>query len=229
MNGIRRFHYRCDQVNRVPRSFSFYLPSISRISYPLWLQSQLAPSVHCRFDRKVAHPNLDLLDFLLNWTATGVLPSVSELTIPACSKDTRLDSKASHTGARPHHRQRPAQVVGGDRDRNLTGPNTCSQLFLDDPYVSARHLRIYTVVYDDNDSTEVDSLVYAEDLSRNGTYWNGTLIGRGNHGFLLSDGDVLKLSINVSLKFTRSSPLDNAMPFDLVQENEMDVGHPEPF
>jgi pSer/pThr/pTyr-binding forkhead associated (FHA) protein len=99
-----------------------------------------------------------------------------------------------------------------------------SQLFIDDPCVSAKHLRIYTVVYDSNDASEVDTLVYAEDLSRNGTYWNGSLIGRGNGGFLLSTDDVLKLSSSVTLKFksNRKETTDTAC-FDEVQEREMQV------
>ena len=53
----------------------------------------------------------------------------------------------------------------------------------------------------DEDETTVPPLVYAEDLSRNGTFWNGRLIGRGNGGFLLSDGDVLRLSPRVEIVY----------------------------
>lgn len=100
-----------------------------------------------------------------------------------------------------------------------------SQLVINDPRISAKHLRVYSVVYDSNDVTEVDMLVYAEDLSRNGTYWNASLIGRGNGGFLLSPDDVLKLSSAVSLTFKSMTPASStsASFFDPLQEQEMEV------
>ena len=75
--------------------------------------------------------------------------------------------------------------------------NSCSQFIISDPSISKKHLRIYSVVYDNDNPEEVDVLVYAEDLSSNGTYWNGSLIGRGNGGFLLSQDDKLKLAPNI--------------------------------
>lgn len=98
-----------------------------------------------------------------------------------------------------------------------------SQLVLDDPCISAKHLRVYSVVYDASDATEIDTLVYAEDLSRNGTYWNGSLIGRGNGGFLLSPDDVLRLSATVSLTFKCRNATPSTSHFDEVQEMEMEV------
>ena len=73
---------------------------------------------------------------------------------------------------------------------------------LNDPYTSKRHLRIYTVVYENDEPGEVDTLVYAEDLSQNGTYWNGSFIGKGNGGFLLSDQDILRLSRRTYIVFS---------------------------
>lgn len=90
--------------------------------------------------------------------------------------------------------------------------------------MSAKHIRLYTVVYDKSAATEVGTLVYAEDLSRNGTYWNRSLIGRGNGGFLLSTDDVLKLSGSVSLRFKPAEiPITEDSHFDNVQEMEMEV------
>ena len=100
-----------------------------------------------------------------------------------------------------------------------------SQHVIDDPHVSRKHLRIYTIVYDSDDPSEVDALIYAEDLSTHGTYWNGSLIGRGNGGFLLSDGDVLKLAPNVHFQFQSLSANDESAAFDIVQEHEMQVNH----
>ncbi|KAK5052160.1 hypothetical protein LTR84_002964 [Exophiala bonariae] len=100
---------------------------------------------------------------------------------------------------------------------------TDSQYVLRDPYASRRHLRIYTVVYENDEPNECETLVYAEDLSRNGTYWDGSLIGRGSGGFLLSDGNVLTLTSNTQFTFTAlPSPQKNTR-FDQIQENEMAV------
>ena len=88
--------------------------------------------------------------------------------------------------------------------------------------MSNKHLRIYTIIYDDENPSEVGPLVYAEDLSRNGTYWNRSLIGKGNGGFLLSNDDTLRLSSSTLLRFERCAP-EEKDPFDLTQENEMKV------
>lgn len=79
------------------------------------------------------------------------------------------------------------------------------------------------MVYDNDNPEEVDVLVYAEDLSSNGTYWNGSLIGRGNGGFLLSQDDKLQLAPNVFLDFQASNNLTNVEHFDSTQEVEMVV------
>lgn len=84
-----------------------------------------------------------------------------------------------------------------------------SQLVLDDLTVSNRHIRIYSVIYDET----TEPLVYAEDLSRNGCSWlqkRGSKyqkysIGKGN-AFLLSDGDKVTLC-------DRSTFIFRAVPF----------------
>lgn len=101
---------------------------------------------------------------------------------------------------------------------------TSSHYALNDPYVSKQHVRIYTVVYENEEPNDVDTLVYAEDLSHNGTFWNGSLIGKGNGGFLLSHGDVLRLSRFTSLCFSGLTKTSSSSPFNLIQENEMAVG-----
>jgi hypothetical protein len=98
-----------------------------------------------------------------------------------------------------------------------------SQYVLDDPVVSNKHLRIYSVVYDGDKPNDVTPLVYAEDLSRNGTFWNGSLMGKGNGSFLLSDGDTLRVSARKFLVYRMIFPRDDNHPFDLVQEHEMNV------
>ncbi|ETI23516.1 hypothetical protein G647_05318 [Cladophialophora carrionii CBS 160.54] len=104
-------------------------------------------------------------------------------------------------------------IIGRDKSR--------CQYVLNDPYVSKRHLRIYTVVYEDDEPSEVENLVYAEDLSLNGTYWNGSFIGKGNGGFLLSDGDTLRLSRRTYLIFTAMPSCRTPETFDYIQETEM--------
>lgn len=69
---------------------------------------------------------------------------------------------------------------------------------------------------------ELEPFVYAEDISRNGVYWNGSLIGNKSNAFLLSDGDRLRLTSKTSLKFEASSICDTEY-FSIVQEREMRV------
>ncbi|EXJ83861.1 CAMK protein kinase [Capronia coronata CBS 617.96] len=96
-----------------------------------------------------------------------------------------------------------------------------SQYVLNDPRVSKRHVSIYTVVYEKDEPNGVDTLVYAEDLSQNGTYLNGDFIGKGNGGFLLSDGNILRLSRWTSLIFHVVNKNESMDTFDVIQEKEM--------
>jgi pSer/pThr/pTyr-binding forkhead associated (FHA) protein len=99
-----------------------------------------------------------------------------------------------------------------------------SQHVVHDAVVSNKHLRIYTIIFDDDQSDGVAPLVYAEDLSRNGTFWNGSLIGKGNGGVLLSDGDTLRVSPRIYYHFRQNGEQNEAQSFDLTQEREMKVG-----
>lgn len=97
-----------------------------------------------------------------------------------------------------------------------------SDVFVEDPTVSNQHLRIYCILFEQEDASEIPPLVYAEDLSSNGTYWNGSLISRGNGGVLLSDGDVLRISPCHSFRYNGAVPLPPT-PRDKVQEREKKV------
>ncbi|KEF60574.1 CAMK protein kinase [Exophiala aquamarina CBS 119918] len=119
------------------------------------------------------------------------------------------------------HKDAAGKEICTNREIIVGRDSTRCQYVLHDPHVSKRHLRLYTVVYENDEPNEVDTLVYAEDLSRNGTYWNGSLIGQGNGEYLLSDGDVLKLSRNTYLVFTGTSGSHDKSAFDLTQECEM--------
>lgn len=119
-------------------------------------------------------------------------------------------------------------AINGGFGALLSRLNECwltgnSQYVLDDPVISNKHLRIYSVVYDGDKPNDVAPLVYAEDLSRNGTFWNGSLIGKGNGGFLLSDGDTLLVSARKLFVYRVDNPGDETHLFDLVQEQEMNV------
>lgn len=94
--------------------------------------------------------------------------------------------------------------------------------------VSNRHLRIYTIIFDADQSDGTAPLVYAEDMSRNGTYWNGSLIGKGSGGVLLSDGDTLRLSPRIYYHFYPSTSRTGEPSFDVTQEFEMQVGDRNP-
>lgn len=105
----------------------------------------------------------------------------------------------------------------------MADTDVISQYVVDDPVVSNRHVRIYTIIYDHDNPQEVAPLVYAQDLSRNGTFWNGAKIARGNGGVLLSDGDILRLSPGSYIQF-RCRSGQTTDPFSALQRQEMKVG-----
>lgn len=83
-----------------------------------------------------------------------------------------------------------------------------SGLVIDDPLVSNKHFRIYTIIFDQVDpevdprvAPEVAPLVYAQDLSLNGVHWNGYRMGKEKGGYLLNDGDVLQVAHGISFQF----------------------------
>ncbi|PWY72891.1 kinase-like protein [Aspergillus heteromorphus CBS 117.55] len=91
----------------------------------------------------------------------------------------------------PIYTDKPLYVGRSSTDCQYTLPNHT---------ISRKHLHIYTVTVDPDNPEETPPLVYAEDISSTGTYWNGyPMAGKG--GFLLSDGDVLRLAGQVYLRF----------------------------
>ena len=97
-----------------------------------------------------------------------------------------------------------------------------SHYLINEPTVSNKHIRLYTIVYTNEDAGEESNLVYAEDLSRNGTYWNGALIGEGTGGVLLSDGDRLTISSKTSLIFRSAEPVGPLVRLDSLQRHEVE-------
>lgn len=96
-----------------------------------------------------------------------------------------------------------------------------SQYQITNTLVSNKHLRIYTIIYDEINPSEVAPLVYAQDVSSNGTRWNGYPMN--GKSFLLSDGDVLQILPDFHLKFESATYTKN--PFTPVQMEEMSVSN----
>ena len=89
--------------------------------------------------------------------------------------------------------------------------------------VSNRHVRIHTIVYQRDIKSDYEALVFAEDVSRNGTFLNEALMGRDKGGFLLSDGDVLRLSPRFRYQFVADERHSQPVKLDLMQEKEAQV------
>lgn len=69
---------------------------------------------------------------------------------------------------------------------------------------------------------EIEPLIYIEDLSSNGTYWNDSFLGRENEAALLCDGDRIRISPRLSYTFEAIRPLEPE-PVDDIQEAEKRV------
>lgn len=78
------------------------------------------------------------------------------------------------------------------------------------------------MIYDLENPLHIAPLVYAQDISTNGSFWNGQSIDRRNGGaVLLSDGDILRLSSNSFLEFR--SEYQSIRPLNHTQEKEIKV------
>ena len=83
---------------------------------------------------------------------------------------------------------------------------------MNEPTISNRHLRIYSIIYEAN-SDPIQGFVYAEDLSTNGSYWqymrdshwSEAHIGKEN-AVLLSDGDQIWLCDGSCFVFRSALP-----------------------
>jgi protein-serine/threonine kinase len=109
-------------------------------------------------------------------------------------------------------------------DLTITG-FLSSQFHIANPYVSNKHVRIYTILFDQDDIEEIPPLVYAQDLSMNGTLWNDYRMGKGKGSFLLSDGDILRIAVSVHIQFKSADP-DKENKFTQLQQLQMRVGAP---
>lgn len=98
----------------------------------------------------------------------------------------------------------------------------CSQFHISNPFVSNKHVRVYSILFDQDNLDEISPLVYAQDLSMNGTFWNDYRVGKGKGSFLLSDGDILRVAVGVHIQFKAADP-DKENKFTQLQQLEMRV------
>ncbi|KAL1608366.1 hypothetical protein SLS60_003307 [Paraconiothyrium brasiliense] len=111
-------------------------------------------------------------------------------------------------------------------------PALCERHWLD-PTISNKHLQIHCILYDESGGDGVPPLVYATDVSSNGTLLtkNNTacatslasrevFMTRKRGAFLLSDGDELRISDSVTLIYRETEPHAES-PLTKTQEKEV--------
>lgn len=103
-----------------------------------------------------------------------------------------------------------------------------SQYQILNSHVSSRHIRIYTVTFDEDDPDDFEPLVYAQNLSRFGTKWNAYMMHEQGESFLLSDGDLLEVTPGVTFRFKSASPTPQDL-FSPQRNREMRVSTLFPF
>ncbi|KAJ5894524.1 CAMK protein kinase [Penicillium taxi] len=97
---------------------------------------------------------------------------------------------------------------------------TKCRYFINDVFVSKVHIWIYCIIFDDSKLNEVPPLIFAHDLSRNGTFLNGFKISQD--GVLLSNRDELRIGSHIHLRFTSASD-DKRDNFTSLQTIEIKV------
>ncbi|POS85115.1 hypothetical protein EPUL_002782 [Erysiphe pulchra] len=102
---------------------------------------------------------------------------------------------------------------------------TKCECYINDDYISKLHFRIYSVIYEQNKKSNLQPLIYCEDLeSTNGTYVNDNCIGRIGHeriGYLLSNGDQIELRPRWHFRFYQ--PSHQSMVLDKKKLEELQV------
>ncbi|KHJ31908.1 putative camk protein kinase [Erysiphe necator] len=96
------------------------------------------------------------------------------------------------------------------------------EICIDDDYISKLHFRIYSVIYEQNKKSNLQPLVYCEDLeSTNGTYVNDHCIGKIGHertGYLLSNEDIIELRPRWQFRFYQPSFLSMSLDMKKLEE-----------
>ncbi|OKP00910.1 Meiosis-specific serine/threonine-protein kinase mek1 [Penicillium subrubescens] len=95
-----------------------------------------------------------------------------------------------------------------------------SQFHITNLFVSNKHVRVYTILFDQDNLGGIPPLVYAQDLSMNGTFWNDYRMGKDKGSFLLTDGDLLRVAVGIHVQFKSAGP-DNENKFTQLQQLEM--------
>ena len=95
---------------------------------------------------------------------------------------------------------------------------------LEDPCISNRHLKFYSVIHDQHGPTDIQPMIYVEDMSSNGIYWNDSYVGSCHPPILLSDGDLLKISPRFFIRFHSLQKLERYV-FDTTRASELKVGY----
>lgn len=117
-------------------------------------------------------------------------------------------------------------MVKGFRIFRIISLNAVSSPFFRSNIVSGVHFHIYSVIYDDDHVAEFPPLIYCEDHgSTNGTYVNGTLIGKMSSPrspYLLSDGDVISIRPYWTFLFSQKSQ-NVEREMDDIQTQELKV------
>lgn len=103
----------------------------------------------------------------------------------------------------------------------LIGRKATCDIVLDSLEVSHLHVRIYTALFDDGDPDDIAPLVYAQNLSSNGTRWNGYRMARQTGVCILSDGDILTLP-SIIMRYNSESGYEG-YGFDPLQSKEMKI------
>lgn len=111
---------------------------------------------------------------------------------------------------------------------SLTGIISSEYAFEEDRELSRNHLEFYSILYD-AESTHCP-LVYVRDRrSRNGTYVNGRLIGRGPHlttARLLQDGDTVTIQPHIGFHFNQNFQRNPSLSLSDQQRSEAEVNRP---
>ena len=98
-----------------------------------------------------------------------------------------------------------------------------SDVVFEDPYISKKHLKFYSVIHDQHGPSDIQPMVYVEDTSTNGIFWNDSYIGNHHPPILLSDGDLLRISPRFFIRFHTLQRPDHYV-FDTTRALELKVG-----
>ena len=104
--------------------------------------------------------------------------------------------------------------------KSITSP---SKLCITQGTVSRIHLKVYSVIFDPDFMDDIGPLVYAEDLSRNGTRVNGSYIGKDTGARLLGNGNCIAFSTDEPILIFKSTLLQKEHIFDELQTRELEV------